>query len=234
LPSSGRDYMIHSRRTEDGFTLSLIFAGNMPLRIIRNQSDKLLRALSTIPELPAPSQNLIDALQERELQALEAEAAKEIEAAIETTADIAREHGEEHTRHLDQIAVATPSPAKALAPVKAAYTFVWMTRDADINLDAHVIRLLARELESQLTEHGWTVENLQVYEDYIYLMADVPGEATSNTIIAELKQRAAWIAHSIDSTLDPDQLWADGYCVLAPGREMDTDEIQRYIHFARL
>lgn len=231
LPSSGRDYMIHSRRTEDGFTLSLIFAGNMPLRIIRNQSDKLLNALTSIPELPAPSQNLLDALQERELQALEAEAAQEIEAAIETTADIAREHGEEQVRDIDKL---PDKPAKAIATVKAAYTFVWMTHNADASLDARVIRLLMRELESQLTEAGWTVENLQVYEDYIYLMADVPGEATSNAIVADLKQRAAWIAHSIDSTIAPDKLWADGYCVLAPGREMDTDEIQRYINFARL
>lgn len=58
LPSSGRDYMLYSRATMGDYTLTLIFAGDKPLDEIREQSERLLAALATIPEpegeLPEP------------------------------------------------------------------------------------------------------------------------------------------------------------------------------------
>ena len=51
-PGSGIDYMLYSRRTEDDLTLSLIFAGTMPLRDIRRQGQRLINALLSVPEAP--------------------------------------------------------------------------------------------------------------------------------------------------------------------------------------
>lgn len=51
LPSNGADYMLYSRRTDDGFTLSMVFAGTMPLRVIRRQSKRLSDALAAVPEI---------------------------------------------------------------------------------------------------------------------------------------------------------------------------------------
>ncbi len=51
-PGSGIDYMLYSRRTEDDLTLSLIFAGTMPLRDIRRQGQRLINALLSVPEVP--------------------------------------------------------------------------------------------------------------------------------------------------------------------------------------
>jgi len=63
LPSSGKDYMLYSIRTENSFTLSMIFAGTTPLRVIRQQGQKLIAALESMPEAqieeiapPAPEQ----------------------------------------------------------------------------------------------------------------------------------------------------------------------------------
>ncbi len=50
LPSSGRDYMLYSLKTDEGFTLSLIFAGTTPLRVIRRQGQRLALALQAVPE----------------------------------------------------------------------------------------------------------------------------------------------------------------------------------------
>ncbi len=52
LPSSGRDYMVFSRESADGLTLAMIFAGTMPLRVIRKQSNRLLEALAATPAPP--------------------------------------------------------------------------------------------------------------------------------------------------------------------------------------
>lgn len=231
LPSSGKDYMIYSRQTERDLTLSLIFNGGTPFNLIRKQGENLLHALTHTPELPAQTETVLDVLQAREIQALEQQAADEISQAVETTAEIAREHGEEHTRALMGATV----PAKpAITENKQPYTLIWLTRSPEIALSDRTIRLLTGELEMQLREMDWTVEDLQVYEDYIYLMAYIPlGEASAHTLIADVKGRSARIVESLDSSIVSDTLWADSYCAVSPARELDSEEIQYFINFAR-
>lgn len=48
----GREYMLYSRKTVGGFTLSMIFGGTTPLRDIRRQGKRLLEALAAVPETP--------------------------------------------------------------------------------------------------------------------------------------------------------------------------------------
>jgi DNA-binding NarL/FixJ family response regulator len=52
LPSSGKDYMLYSRRTEGDYTLTMIFGGALPLNAIRRQGQRLLEALVAVPEAP--------------------------------------------------------------------------------------------------------------------------------------------------------------------------------------
>jgi DNA-binding response OmpR family regulator/REP element-mobilizing transposase RayT len=236
LESSGQDYMIHTRRTEHGFALSMIFSGNMQFRAMRLQSDRLLAALQLVPELEADKKSLIDELQEREMQQLEAEAAHEVEAAIESSQVIEEEHGVGLAATFDEDALAEMPqlPAPDFAGALTPYTFLWVTADEQDAIPAQMAQIMSRELERQLNELGWEVESLQVHEDYVYLLADAPGETPSHQIIQDLKQRAGLILQVIHKTIDPETCWADSYCVLAPGREMDMEEIQRYINFARL
>lgn len=231
LPSSGKDYMIYSRQTERNLTLSLIFSGGTPFNLIRKQGERVLGALTAAPELPAPSETVLDILQAQEIKALEQQAAEEISQAVETTAEIAREHGEEHTRAL----MPTKTPVKpAISQTKQPYTLIWLTRSPEVTLSDRVVRLLTNELEMQLREMDWTVEELQIYEDYIYLIAYIPlGEASTHTAIADVKGRSARIVEAIDSSVTGDTLWADAYCALSPAREMDSEEIQYFINFAR-
>ena len=51
LPSSGKEYMLYSRKTVGDFTLSMIFAGTTPLRDIRRQGKRLQDALETVPDV---------------------------------------------------------------------------------------------------------------------------------------------------------------------------------------
>lgn len=48
LSSSGKDYMLYTMRTEGNYVLTMIFAGNMPLDLIRRQSERLSDALAEI------------------------------------------------------------------------------------------------------------------------------------------------------------------------------------------
>lgn len=55
LPSSGKDYMLFSRKTVGDYTLTMIFAGNTPLRDIRRQSSMVIEALNAPPAPPEPA-----------------------------------------------------------------------------------------------------------------------------------------------------------------------------------
>jgi CheY-like chemotaxis protein/REP element-mobilizing transposase RayT len=205
LPSSGRDYMLYSLKTDEGFTLSLIFAGTTPLRIIRRQGQRLAGALQAVPEESVE----------------EAQAAPLMEA-------IAPPAAVEETPL--PVAVRQPPEVKVLT----AYTYVWILRDPNMQLSQSAQQAIHAGLSVQLGEVGWRVKARQVAEDHVYLLADVPGDTPAQQIVRELKRRSAEIARAQNPTLDAASLWADSYFVLTPGRELDMDEIAEFINFERM
>jgi DNA-binding NarL/FixJ family response regulator/REP element-mobilizing transposase RayT len=185
LPSSGREYMLYSIRAQDDLTLSMIFAGATPLRIIRKQAQRLIDALQSVPEAPAP---VVDSA-----LAVEAEAA-----------------------------------------TLTSYSFLWLLHEGHKLLSEAVIQALRVGLTTQLRELGWVIDGLDVREDYIYLLANIPGETPSHQLMRDLKRRSAEIAHAQNSDITPQTLWSDGYFILTPGRALAEDEIAEFIHFQRM
>jgi DNA-binding NarL/FixJ family response regulator/REP element-mobilizing transposase RayT len=203
LPSSGRDYMLYSLKTDEGFTLSLIFAGTTPLRVIRRQSQRLAAALQAVPEAPAA------------------------ESIPETVTDEMAASVEEASA---QVEVRKPPEVKVLT----AYSYVWLLRDPNLQLSQPTRQAVHAGLSIQLGELGWRIKALQVAEDHVYLLADVPGETPAQEIIRDLKRRSADIVHAQNPALAPATLWADSYFILTPGRELDMDEIAEFINFERM
>ncbi|MEO1166723.1 MAG: hypothetical protein AAFV98_23295, partial [Chloroflexota bacterium] len=66
-PETGDEFMVSTRGTDVGFTLSLIFSGTRPLHDIRRQSKRLIDALDAIPE-PEPV-SIAPLIQETEITA---------------------------------------------------------------------------------------------------------------------------------------------------------------------
>lgn len=253
LPLSGQDYLLYSRRTEENLTLSLIFTSNTPLRVIRQQCNRLIQALGTVPEVTRDhDKSLLDELQEKEaIKKLEELAIAQEESAQQSStqlqidqAAIAEELGEPPPDPIPTtlaIASATtpdserldfPRPAPYTGPL-TTQTYLWMTRAGAAPLDTGISRSIQAELDRQLTLMGWDVNDLCVAEDYVYILADVPAEKPTHEIVTELKTRSATIAQKVNTSLDPETLWNDSYAVLTPGREMDTEEIQQFINFSR-
>ena len=189
LPSSNKEYMLYSTGTEDDLILSMIFAGTTPLRIIRQQGQRLVKALGDVPENPPAT--VITPTTRREIQ---------------------------------------PVAEESLEP----NAYVWLVRDPEQPLSSAVAHSISTGLMTQLSEMHWKIEQLQVQDEYIYLFANVPSETPSYTVIRELKQRAATIAQKQDNNLAVQELWADSYLVLSPGRELAPDEIQEFVDFQRM
>jgi len=117
---------------------------------------------------------------------------------------------------------------------RSAFTYVWLLEDASVALDTSVGQAINTGLHMQLGERGWLIHDLRIEEDYIYLLAEVPGDTMPYETIRDLKRRSGEIAHSQNSELDAELLWSDGYLVVAPGRPLDVDEIQQFINFERM
>jgi len=222
LTGSGKDYMLYSRLTEGGFTLTMIFAGNMPLRVIRRQSDRLIEALQTVTDVAQMPDMLIDEMEVIPEEAFFIDEAHQLEPLSEVQQSSAL------------VATVVEPPVSIPIGPLTPYTYVWLVRDPQHALSDSVAQAIVVGLDIQLSRMGWQVNTLRVYEDYVYLLADIPGEASPSQLIQELKRLASDVAYGADIRLDPATLWAESYMAVLPGREPNWDEIQRYIHFARM
>lgn len=214
LSTTGRDYMIYSRRTADNFSLSMVFAGNMKLSNIRRQSDQLVQALHSVPDVEeAPPEMVID------------------------EPDVAELTEELHAIEEEIKAEKAITPTDLVPPIDAGpltmYTFVWLVSDPDFAINNETAQAIVTGLDLQLAREGWRVDQLDVHEDYLYMIAGIPGEVPAHELIANLKRRTAEMAHGSDSRIDPEHFWSDSYLAFVPGRALDVEEIQRYINFAR-
>ena len=127
---------------------------------------------------------------------------------------------------------AAPSPSAA-AEMRQPFAFVWMVDDPTRLLQKQVAEQLVFWLEVQLNGLNWRIHRLDVHRDFIYLRADVPGQASPDALVRTVMDQARAIACAEDQNL-PQDLWADAYLVLQPGRDMSERELQRFLQFARV
>lgn len=131
-----------------------------------------------------------------------------------------------------QAVVSQVEPAQE--PVqRAPYAYVWILRDPNASFDPATSQMVMAGLRTQLGEQGWVIQDLLARDEYVYLLADVPGERPAYEIIRELKRRTADIAKVQDATFGISAVWADSYLVLTPGRPLQQDEIIQFINFER-
>jgi DNA-binding NarL/FixJ family response regulator/REP element-mobilizing transposase RayT len=133
----------------------------------------------------------------------------------------------------EELSMIAPN-AKVEPSTLTPYAYVWVIRDPNMTLDSTVTRAIVAGMNVQLREKAWDIQDLQAREDYIYLLANVPGETPPYELIRDLKRRSADIAHAQNPSLSQDRLWADSYLVVTPGRPLDQDEIQQFINFERM
>lgn len=184
LPSSGKDYMLYSRRTVGGLTLTMIFAGKTPISDIRRQANRVVEALISVPESGSAAP------------------------------------------------AASPARTKDYDGVRTPQTYIWLLSEAQKSFDDSLAKVLVAGLNVSLTRESWAIHALDVYDKYIYLHADVPGERPPFEVIAQLKQLSGQIVRMRDSNIAPETMWRDSYMVVIPGRELSAEEIERFVNFA--
>jgi|GEM_PF-753276 CheY-like chemotaxis protein/REP element-mobilizing transposase RayT len=120
------------------------------------------------------------------------------------------------------------------ATVRTPYAYVWLLRDPNKPFARPLAQAIISGMNVQLKEKSWKIREIRAVNEYVYLLADVPGEIPPYQVVRDLKRRAAQIAGAQNRQLDPDSLWADSYLVVTPGRALDDEEIQQFINFERM
>lgn len=196
LGSSGKDYMLYSRKTAGDFTLSMIFSTTTPLRDIRRQGKRLMEALESVPEELPPTPVTLNAEQQSPEDAI-----------------VPIDMG------------SSDAPPETLTP----FAYVWL---ANTPLSENSTRTIETGLPMQLRALGWQIRSVEAQDEYVYVLADVPGEQPAHEVVRDLKRRTAALV--LMQTPEAALSWTPGYLVMTPGRPLEPDEIEQFIRFERL
>ena len=84
LNSSGLDYLVFSRRTENDYLLSMVFEGQTSMTEIRQQSKRILHALNSVPDIEEAPPTIAEEAPSRGGLRLEADPADEVDVGPRT------------------------------------------------------------------------------------------------------------------------------------------------------
>lgn len=122
-----------------------------------------------------------------------------------------------------------PAGAQSQAETLSPFAYVWLS---NAPLADTSTRTIQTGLRVQLRELGWNVSKIEAQGEYVYVLADVPGEQPAYEVVRDLKRRAAAAVHMQHP--EAAITWTDGYLVMTPGRPLEAEEIEQFIRFERL
>ena len=217
LPSGG-DFLLYSARTVENMALTMLFPGDVPLKLIRKQAAQLLGLLERVPEPPADSRAEPEA---------EAEAARTL---LSRPTELRPPEGLHEAAQGLGTAAPTIEETPQTAPIVgtegslASFSFVWLPRRDE--LPAEIVGLLPGWLEDIAVGHGWQLDGTQVQPAYVAAQVRLPADVSA-AVGAEVFMRETAV-HADDT-----MLWAEASYVVTPAREISDQEIAGLIEFRR-
>ena len=110
-----------------------------------------------------------------------------------------------------------------------------MLRDPESELDNELVAAMPGWLDEVSTDRHWLADQIEAQPDYVSVVINVPPAAVPSEVVdvlkQELGQRILVERPALAASLD--QLWADAYYAVAPGRPLTGEEISRFISFQR-
>lgn len=215
LPDLG-EFLLFSMVVADGMILSMIFNANTPVRTIRRQARRLSESLALVPEQPEepePPTSATHPSRPTDLRAPQGLREKPAPSAPPAP---------------------TPRPPRPDTPY-TSYTVLWLPWNPRLEMSGDYAQALQGWIKSIAEEHAWDVESLAVETDYVQLVIQVPQkslpDAVLHTFFDETARRTA--EHFPELIDGAGRLWANGYYVVTPPRELSEREIGRFITYQR-
>jgi len=209
LPDVG-DILLYSTATLDGMRLSMLFPFDTPVKGMRKLAQNLTAALSSVPEAPAEG-GTTSALP------IEAEAGR---TQPSRPPDLRPPEGLPEAIQAETVESTAP---RAEGP-NAGYGFVWLPGQGP--LAAEITDSLITALNTITEAHRWTIEGTEIQPGYVSVQISIPANETATAAVETLMRETATRAGD-------ENLWADGYYVVTPGRPISAQEIAQFVEYQR-
>lgn len=220
LPEAG-DFLLYSKLVAGDLILSMVFHLDTTVSVIRRQAQRLGQSLDLVPEA------------EESLAGDEPPAARTEPSRPTDMQRPADWRIDEEMRIADEAGV-LPRPGSQ-EEADMGFTCLWLPRDPGQELAGTFADDLRKWVFEIGAEHGWRIESVEVNADFIAVSLCVPQKAEPDDVIAHLMDETT---HRV-SALHPEwldgyqPLWADGYYLVMPPRDLTDREIARFITYQR-
>ncbi len=214
--------LLFSVRSVDDLTLTLVFSGDLPVRMIRKQVAQLTEALMLVPEKTG---------QPEEIHVPPAQA--EVNPATVITEDVptqlSRPTDLKAPAGLREVAV---GPAVREPGSYAGYACLWLLQAPNIRLVDYG-EPLSYWLQKVATEQDWDFVDVRVGEFWVNVHIEIPVKAQPAEMMELLmRETNRYLLEAIGQ--DPDaygSVWASSYSITTPGRLLEPEAIERFIRY---
>lgn len=224
--------LIFSTRTIDNLTLTMIFAADTPLRIIRRQATRLIEALAAVPDI---------SVDEGPTASPYVDAPPAIEDVVTENEDVIPEAAQTlPSRPTD------PVPPKGLKEaIKEQgikdrtssdyihYACLWLRQEARLSLTEEMDTAFRNGLALALDNVDGEITAIDIGKMWINLHVVLPVKAVPSEIIPALMHETNTILQELQGR-NPDaypSIWSHSYSISTPGRLFSPKEIERFIRF---
>ncbi|MBI5931710.1 MAG: response regulator [Chloroflexi bacterium] len=213
--------LLFSVRSVDDLTLTLVFSGDLPVRIIRRQVAQLTEALMLVPEKTAPPETETPSTPPEDVSIEE-------EAPASIT---------QHSRPTDLKAPAGLREVVATPPTRepgsyAGYACLWLLQAPNIRLVDYG-EPLSYWLQKVATEQDWDFVDVRVGEFWVNAHIEIPVKAQPAEMMEiVMRETSRYLLEAVGQ--DPDtyeSVWASSYSITAPGRLLEPQAIERFIRY---
>ena len=208
LPDAG-EFLLYSILVEEALALSMVFDAGTPLSIIRRQARRLRESMDLVPEEPVP------------LAA---------ETLPSRPTDLRKPAGLQDV--IDEQPVVQ---AQVDDSPRVSYRCLWLPYDPGQELTGDLAEELYAWIPEAAAANAWHLDDLDVHTDYVLVELRVPQKVSPDQALAQLMGETAQRTKGErpDLLAQGAPLWADGYYVVTPPRELSEREIARFITFQR-
>jgi CheY-like chemotaxis protein/REP element-mobilizing transposase RayT len=209
------DFLLYSTQTLEAMRLSMLFAADTPVKVIRRQAKQLLHALENVPESPTPEGAVTLVSRPTDLRPPTGLHEAPTYGAASALAAAEPTHEPE-----DTVPRVEPKPEVP----HASYAFVWLPRAGQ--LAPEVGEMLPSWLNDIAGQHDWRIEGTEVQPNYVTLQVSIPTHETPTETVEVLMRETS--THAMQS-----MIWADAYYIVSPGRAVTQQEIADFISYQR-
>ncbi len=225
LPDLG-EFLLYSTMVEEDLFLSMLFGADTPVHTIRRQASRLSQSLALVPEEPAADRDFPEESEAAATSPSRPTDMRPPEGLYGAVAD-----------HLADRRMETEPPPDVVRPNTpyAAYTCLWLPYDPSLELIGELAEALIAWIRELAASQAWDVNSVDVPSDTVQLTIHVPIKTLPDQAIQwlmdETTARCAEVFPDVTDGSVP--LWANGYYVVTPPRDLADREIARFITYQR-